>query len=826
MKLIIYLLLMVISFSLLTSCQKEENGTTFYKNPISLEDEWEGYGLGDPYILKYNGKYYLYVSTRDREFGIKVWSSTNLVDWEYEGLCTEDPITTTAYAPEVIYWNGYFYMYTSPAGQGHYILKSDSPTGPFEVVTDNLGHSIDGSVFIDDDGQMYFSYAGDSGIRIAKMKDPVTLGESVTTDAYMNGWTEGPTIFKRNGKYYMTYTGNHVFSNAYRIDYAVSDEPMRGYKPVEINPIVINSEGPIVGLGHNSVVKGPDLDTDYIIYHNLEGPGIIGPLRHMNMDIISWNGDIMRVLGPTYTEQPAPRLPDFEDRFNRKRIGFDWKVINGGKWKIEREGFLNQIDLVQNKESMIITKQETESNYTAEFHGKLSNDESKSMEGLYGVVFSYKNEDHFAAALFNPSQHSLDIFFLLDGEVIEKYSAKLPSEFNFSKLHQIRVEKNMNNFKIYVDGMLQKEFHISGFAGGSIGYYTKGSRADFGYTAFSNHVNGSAIWDIYKPIPGTFEAVHYMSGDEGYHVNNKDINPVYREDPVVIVENQYGGYSVNLKQSGDWLKYKVNIAESGIYNLDLRLSTTNDPVVLRIWQDEEDLTGEIKIANTGGLDREATITIKDIHLKEGFHEIKLEVLQGEIVLSTLTFYESHQFEPMATDFTNGPELEWNMYESIWSAKNGIFKANEGDFSKVVVGQTGWTDYVVKTDVRLTKEEGQAGIMVRVQNPANGAERNQNNPDFNQGYFAYIQTDGIYLAKQNFGREILEHVPLEIFIEKWYELKVQVNGMRIQVYLNDSAEPIIDFVDSSIKTFTHGKVGLLTIYDRAEFDNFSVTEYTK
>jgi xylan 1,4-beta-xylosidase len=106
--------------------------------------------------MKYNGLFYLYCSTRDDQTGVKVWSSRNLVEWNYEGLCATDPITKGAYAPEVIQWGGHFYMYTSPAGNGHYVLKSNSPAGPFEVVTGNIGLSIDGSVFKEDDGSWYF----------------------------------------------------------------------------------------------------------------------------------------------------------------------------------------------------------------------------------------------------------------------------------------------------------------------------------------------------------------------------------------------------------------------------------------------------------------------------------------------------------------------------------------------------------------------------------------------------------------------------------------------------------------------------------------------
>src|SRR5690554_1727829 len=103
-----------------------------------IPGQWEGYGIGDPQILRYNGMYYLYVSTKDAETGIRAWKSEDLIHWEQAtgaglrtGYVSEDPITRGAYAPEVFYWNGTFYMYTSPLGNGHYVLTADSPEGPF-----------------------------------------------------------------------------------------------------------------------------------------------------------------------------------------------------------------------------------------------------------------------------------------------------------------------------------------------------------------------------------------------------------------------------------------------------------------------------------------------------------------------------------------------------------------------------------------------------------------------------------------------------------------------------------------------------------------------
>ena len=68
------------------------------------------------------------------------------------------------YFPEVVYSNGAFYMYTSPSGFGHYVLRSDAPIGPFRKISGNVGHAIDGNVLIDADGRWYFYWAGDEGI--------------------------------------------------------------------------------------------------------------------------------------------------------------------------------------------------------------------------------------------------------------------------------------------------------------------------------------------------------------------------------------------------------------------------------------------------------------------------------------------------------------------------------------------------------------------------------------------------------------------------------------------------------------------------------------
>lgn len=640
-----------------------------YTNPFELPDSWKWdtgvfYGEGDPYILKYNGSYYLYVSTVDDKNGVKAWVSEDLVHWRYGGIVTEEPTTKAAYAPEVVYWNGAFYMYTSPGGNGHYVYKSSNPLGPFVKQTDNLGMGIDGHVFIDDDGKWYFYSTGQQRIDARPMSNPYTFGKASDTGSKMNGWTEGPTVIKRNNKYYMTYTGNHVWNNGYRIDYATSDSPISGFTPDQSqNPILINTEGSNVGLGHNSIVRGPDLDSDYIVYHSHANPG-----RRMNIDRIAWNGDKMLVLGPTTSAQPDPDLPDFSDRFTQSSIKQNWENVNGGKWSIssDESGWLKQEKTGETNWYRQITKNATSSDYTAEFNMKKI-EQGTSDNPRLGVVFSYKDEDNYGMAVLSPKNNQLETFFRVKGVDLDWKTSNLPDGYDYSKLHQLRVEKSGSTFKIFVDGMLKQTREIAHLKGGKIGYTTSDMDAAFGYTAFSNKVNGSSVFDAYKPLPGKIESVHYNSGGEGkgYHVGkNESKSDKYRQDKVDIEENSEGGYNARFKEKGEWLKYNVNVGESGIYNVDLRIAkSSEDAQVKLVLDNSKDLSGVISIPQT---DEWKTFSIEGLKLPEGKHTIKVEAVRGTFDFSSMNFQESKKVDELFYDFNDGKSKGWEEIEGYWT----------------------------------------------------------------------------------------------------------------------------------------------------------------
>ena len=76
--------------------EREEVTMKQYQNPIRLpepetigkENVWAK--VGDPFVYRFNGRYYLYPSAGAE--GIEVWESEDLTDWQYIGIVADDPI--------------------------------------------------------------------------------------------------------------------------------------------------------------------------------------------------------------------------------------------------------------------------------------------------------------------------------------------------------------------------------------------------------------------------------------------------------------------------------------------------------------------------------------------------------------------------------------------------------------------------------------------------------------------------------------------------------------------------------------------------------------
>lgn len=759
-----------------------------YANPFpSLEEEWEDYGNGDPYVLRHDGRYYLYVSTKDHRTGIKAWMSDNLVDWSYAGLVTEDPVSTGAYAPEVIYSNGWFYLYTSPAGRGHYVFRSESPTGPFERISENVGMSIDGSVFIDDDGSWLFTHAGSSGIVGVPMDGPAEFGVGQTIPGpYLGHWTEGSMIIKRNGTYYMTYTGNHVFSKGYRIHYAVShDSPLGPYSIPANNPLVISTKPDFYGLGHSSTVMGPDLDSYYLVYHNLTGRSQEGPpVRRMNIDRLVFNGDKMEILGPTNYDQPIPRGPVFADRL-------DADVIDENRWESAKsEGG-----------GRIISKASTDRIYTAEYNLVPSKTQ-------VAALFAYEEANRFGFAEIEPELNRLSLGRMEDGNRKVLATAELPDDTDWSKLHTIRIERGNERLRVYLDGVLKLDESSETFGPGHIGYRYDNGVPGLSYTAFSNQADGSSDFETAKPLPGSMEAVHYLSGEgRGYAVRQSSETAAWRRsDGTAIRQAEDGSYSAALTEKGDWLRYAVNVSESGTYALDLSVKADAGPATIKLLVDDHK-AGSFKIDGSHDASSEPWVKIRvgSLKLEKGLHSLAIQLDNGQLEWKTMEFElvddQAFKIERL---------LEQASSEDVhgrWNETAGSYAGAADADVKMFGGSRRWSDYRIRTTVTLGDDpSGQAGVLFRVTNESDFRDQVS---DSLMGYFLAVTATKLELYKHNYDSELLQSIKVELERNKPVSLRIEAVHGTIRVFVEDGEEPVLTYDDP--QAFMQGRVGIRSVH---------------
>ncbi len=251
-----------------------------YRNPL-LPDRI----LADPFVLRFNGQYYLYPTSDSR--GYEVWVSDDLVNWQRKARAYRDP-RGGCWAPEVFHnkrGDGMFYLYytddvphatPAPMRKEIGVAVADDPLGPFADKGVLATNAIDADPFQNDDGSLYLYYvdlAAGFKIVVQPMANPLTkTGEPKLLIRPTDEWekrsgevTEGPFMLKHKGLYYLMYSGSGADSPNYGIGYATSKSPLGPFVKYAGNPIA-HRGGNVLGPGHHCVIEGPDRKL-WLVYH-------------------------------------------------------------------------------------------------------------------------------------------------------------------------------------------------------------------------------------------------------------------------------------------------------------------------------------------------------------------------------------------------------------------------------------------------------------------------------------------------------------------------------------------------------------------------------
>lgn len=151
-------------------------------------------------------------------------------------------------------------------------------------------------------------------------------------------------------------------------------------------------------------------------------------------------------------------------------------------------------------------------------------------------------------------------------------------------------------------------------------------------------------------IPGIIFAPNYDYGQRGYAYSDVDYQNTgsgtwnsggqYRNDGVDIekcTDLISNGYDVGWISTGEFLNYSVDVKQSGIYDVEFRLTANTGDGKIAMMLDNQLLGNVIDVYATGGWSAWNSVNVKSISLPRGKHSLMLKFSNGGFNLNYINF---------------------------------------------------------------------------------------------------------------------------------------------------------------------------------------------
>ncbi len=734
----------------------------YYNNYVEFYDgDGDVYDIGDPFVFRFDGKYYLYTSLngdKKKTGKIPCWSSENLVDWQWEGWAydpkssSESSETYIAFAPEVVYYKGWFYMCESRRGQGHYFFRSDKPQGPYTKISENLGMGIDGSFHLAADGKLYFLSAENVYANrvcwfeidfIEENGEPKVVVDPtayhIIDDAYESGWTEGPGVFARNGYEYLTYAANHVDAPQYRVAYSYAknaivfgdaenlnspwdnvtlvstgiDNPaVPGYASKTGNTAVTDYRG----LGHSSNVVGPNLDSIYTAYHNAGRINYrnendnTGGTRKFNVTQYFTNEGYLLTNGLGNYTRTKPEMPDYTALA---------AALSDGK-----------------------STESTGNVFTAEISFRLTDGAAEVVAGGSTVAISGAN------LTVKKGSESLA-------------HGTVPTSTNPDAIHTVKVINGASKAEIYFDNVLAAKTSVS-LGAGKIGY---GAGARGTSLMFTNDAFGTSDFDAVKDLTGSFPAFAYLKGENrGFSLSKGKLNANgVRQGEKETTKSVAGAKIANslstektgnvpvtatVLSRGDWVKYLVNAPAADTYALNALIGKESAGCTFEIIVDNETISKfVVPVAAAFGDSDYVNLSIGSFDCGAGLHTLKIRVYDGTLAVANFSTVKggkgANVTNTLKKDEASSSPFVRKMGKNSSYTANGLILNPTDDKTLFLTGEKGAANFEMSVNVSVV-QSGRGGIMFRMNDFGYATAKAQ---QLNwHGYYLDINENAVTLTK--------------------------------------------------------------------------------
>ncbi|MFE2021814.1 glycoside hydrolase family 43 protein [Streptomyces sp. NPDC059499] len=334
----------------------------------------------DPSILRVGDDYYIATSTFEWLPGVAVHHSRDLVHWRpLGGLLREErlidltgrPDSGGVWAPCLSFTDGLFHLVYSDVTNlsgafkdlRNHVITAPSLDGPWSDPAPFPSHGFDPSLFHDDgpegDGRSWalwmewdhrpeqHSFAGILLQEWDRERRQVTGPLHRIFTGTPLAHTEGPHLYRRDGRYYLT-TAEGGTSWAHAVTVARATSPTGPYEADPSGPLLTSAgheQLPLQKAGHGSLVATPH--GEWYLAHLVARP--LSPLgscvlgRETALQRIEWtedgwprlggppgpDGDASprtTVPGPALAPVPVP-VPPARDTFDQPRLGTVWSTL-------------------------------------------------------------------------------------------------------------------------------------------------------------------------------------------------------------------------------------------------------------------------------------------------------------------------------------------------------------------------------------------------------------------------------------------------------------------------------------------------------------------
>ncbi len=164
--------------------------------------------------------------------------------------------------------------------------------------------------------------------------------------------------------------------------------------------------------------------------------------------------------------------------------------------------------------------------------------------------------------------------------------------------------------------------------------------------------NNATIPFASNQIPGIIQATEYDLGKMSQAYNDVDYQNIgsgnttwnsgwsFRNDGVDIEgcnDFSSNGYDVGWLATGDWLKYTINVTQSGLYDINLNIAAPSAGGKIFLSMDGQSLTPVMDVPATGGWQSWQYITAPAIFIPAGVHKLQANFYFGGFNFSYMDF---------------------------------------------------------------------------------------------------------------------------------------------------------------------------------------------